>query len=123
MCGFRANRYRGPRAVTPPPGYACIHESWVQINFPLVPSIVYGSRVRRLAESLDRWAPRFLSRTARLLPGVARAVATVTAAIEEFGAPVYVRKQLVHNDSVIDALSANGAIFVDELDLPRKAPR
>ena len=59
----------------------------------------------------------FIAQPRGFCAGVARAVATVTAAIEEFGAPVYVRKQLVHNDSVIDALSANGAIFVDELDL------
>lgn len=47
--------------------------------------------------------------------GVDRAVVTVEKALERFGAPVYVRKQIVHNKHVVEGLEAKGAIFVDEL--------
>jgi 4-hydroxy-3-methylbut-2-en-1-yl diphosphate reductase len=46
--------------------------------------------------------------------GVDRAVETVERALKEHGAPVYVRKQIVHNKHVVEDLSAAGAIFVDE---------
>ena len=46
--------------------------------------------------------------------GVERAVETVEKALEHFGAPVYVRKQIVHNIHVVRDLEARGAIFVDE---------
>ena len=48
--------------------------------------------------------------------GVDRAVVTVEKALERFGAPVYVRKQIVHNKHVVEGLEAKGAIFVEELD-------
>jgi len=48
--------------------------------------------------------------------GVDRAVVTVEKALEQFGRPVYVRKQIVHNKHVVQTLEAKGAIFVDELD-------
>jgi len=48
--------------------------------------------------------------------GVDRAVVTVEKAIELYGAPVYVRKQIVHNKHVVETLEARGAIFVDETD-------
>ncbi|MDO5736667.1 MAG: 4-hydroxy-3-methylbut-2-enyl diphosphate reductase [Propionibacteriaceae bacterium] len=48
--------------------------------------------------------------------GVDRAVVTVERALEMYGAPVYVRKQIVHNKHVVETLEAQGAIFVDELD-------
>ena len=48
--------------------------------------------------------------------GVDRAVIAVEKALEQFGAPVYVRKQIVHNKHVVETLQAKGAIFVDELD-------
>ncbi len=51
--------------------------------------------------------------------GVDRAVTTVELALERYGAPIYVRKQIVHNRHVVEALEARGAIFVDELsDVP-----
>ena len=54
--------------------------------------------------------------------GVERAVETVERAIEEFGAPVYVRKQIVHNSRVVTELQARGAVFVDsEEDVPEGA--
>lgn len=48
--------------------------------------------------------------------GVDRAVVTVTKALDLYGAPVYVRKQIVHNIHVVETLEARGAIFVDETD-------
>ena len=47
--------------------------------------------------------------------GVDRAVITVEKALATYGAPVYVRKQIVHNRHVVEDLEARGAIFVDEL--------
>ncbi|RXF69907.1 4-hydroxy-3-methylbut-2-enyl diphosphate reductase [Hansschlegelia zhihuaiae] len=48
--------------------------------------------------------------------GVVRAIDVVEAALKRFGAPVYVRHEIVHNRYVVDALRAKGAIFVEELD-------
>jgi len=48
--------------------------------------------------------------------GVDRAVQTVEVALERFGAPVYVRKQIVHNKHVVASLENRGAIFVEEAD-------
>jgi 4-hydroxy-3-methylbut-2-en-1-yl diphosphate reductase len=48
--------------------------------------------------------------------GVDRAVLTVEKALEAYGAPVYVRKQIVHNAHVVRTLEAQGAVFVEEAD-------
>lgn len=48
--------------------------------------------------------------------GVDRAVVTVQKALDLYGAPVYVRKQIVHNKHVVETLEKRGAIFVDETD-------
>ncbi len=48
--------------------------------------------------------------------GVDRAIQIVELALEKFGAPVFVRHEIVHNKFVVDALTAKGAVFVDELD-------
>jgi 4-hydroxy-3-methylbut-2-en-1-yl diphosphate reductase len=48
--------------------------------------------------------------------GVDRAIRIVELAIEKYGAPVYVRHEIVHNRYVVDALKEKGAIFVEELD-------
>ncbi|WP_066589170.1 4-hydroxy-3-methylbut-2-enyl diphosphate reductase [Sphingomonas pruni] len=48
--------------------------------------------------------------------GVDRAIRIVELAIEKYGAPVYVRHEIVHNKFVVDTLRAKGAIFVEELD-------
>ena len=48
--------------------------------------------------------------------GVDRAVVTVQKALDLYGAPVYVRKQIVHNQHVVHALEERGAIFVEETD-------
>lgn len=48
--------------------------------------------------------------------GVDRAVVTVEKALDLYGAPVYVRKQIVHNKHVVETLEKRGAIFVDEVE-------
>ncbi|MBS0569886.1 MAG: 4-hydroxy-3-methylbut-2-enyl diphosphate reductase [Proteobacteria bacterium] len=48
--------------------------------------------------------------------GVDRAISIVERALEAFGAPIYVRHEVVHNRFVVDGLRARGAVFVDELD-------
>src|SRR5437868_8233827 len=48
--------------------------------------------------------------------GVMRAIDIVRIALDAFGAPIYVRKEIVHNRHVVDELSAKGAIFVDSVD-------
>ncbi len=47
--------------------------------------------------------------------GVDRAITIVERALEKFGAPIYVRHEVVHNRYVVDSLKAKGAVFVDEL--------
>src|SRR3954454_19498814 len=54
--------------------------------------------------------------------GVDRAVITVEKALDLYGAPVYVRKQIVHNKHVVANLESRGAVFVEELgEVPRGA--
>ncbi|MBV7408461.1 4-hydroxy-3-methylbut-2-enyl diphosphate reductase [Maritimibacter sp. DP1N21-5] len=48
--------------------------------------------------------------------GVDRAIKIVEMAIEKWGAPIYVRHEIVHNKFVVDSLRAQGAVFVEELD-------
>ena len=48
--------------------------------------------------------------------GVDRAIEIVERALELFGAPVYVRHEVVHNKYVVDKLRNKGAVFVEELD-------
>src|SRR5882762_7859427 len=55
--------------------------------------------------------------------GVDRAIRIVELALERYGAPVYVRHEIVHNKFVVDGLKAKGAVFVPELDaVPDGAP-
>ena len=48
--------------------------------------------------------------------GVERAIEIVKKSIKKYGAPVYVRHEIVHNKHVVDSLKAIGAIFVEELE-------
>ncbi len=61
-------------------------------------------------------APRrvLLAKPRGYCAGVDRAVETVEKALEQYGAPIYVRKQIVHNAHVVRTLEGKGAIFVDE---------
>ena len=55
--------------------------------------------------------------------GVERAIAIVEHALEKFGAPVYVRHEVVHNHFVCENLRQKGAIFIDELaEVPKDRP-
>ena len=55
--------------------------------------------------------------------GVERAIQIVETAIKRFGAPVYVRHEIVHNRYVVETLKAKGAVFVEELDeVPNDRP-
>ena len=58
----------------------------------------------------------FLAAPRGFCAGVDRAIKIVELAIEKWGAPVYVRHEIVHNKFVVDALRAKGAVFVEELD-------
>jgi 4-hydroxy-3-methylbut-2-enyl diphosphate reductase len=78
--------------------------------------------LRAAAGVLQRWADGLAERTILLAgprsfcAGVERAIATVERALDHYGSPVYVRRQIVHNRHVVDDLRARGAVFVDELD-------
>src|SRR3954465_2470177 len=67
---------------------------------------------------MSSWVPEkiLLAAPRGYCAGVDRAVQTVERALERYGAPVYVRKEIVHNKHVVEELRGRGAIFVDELD-------
>jgi 4-hydroxy-3-methylbut-2-enyl diphosphate reductase len=79
-----------------------------------------GTSARQPAKQTQPGAPAhrrvLLAKPRGYCAGVDRAVQTVEQALEHYGAPVYVRKQIVHNLHVVRALEARGAIFVDETD-------
>ena len=54
--------------------------------------------------------------------GVDRAIDVVEQAIAKYGAPVYVRHEIVHNRHVVDACRAEGAVFVEELERSARRP-
>jgi 4-hydroxy-3-methylbut-2-enyl diphosphate reductase len=88
-----------------------------------VPGGIAALRSLRLAgPALTRWAeacgPRqvLLAGPRSFCAGVERAIEIVERVLERHGAPVYVRKQIVHNKVVVTDLERQGAIFVDELD-------
>ncbi|HEY6625245.1 MAG TPA: 4-hydroxy-3-methylbut-2-enyl diphosphate reductase [Acidimicrobiales bacterium] len=76
----------------------------------------------RVRPSLERWAGAVgrhhvvLAAPRSFCAGVERAIEIVERAIERFGSPVYVRRQIVHNSHVVADLEGKGAIFVEELD-------
>jgi 4-hydroxy-3-methylbut-2-enyl diphosphate reductase len=78
--------------------------------------------LRLAAPVAERWAAACAERTVLLAgprsfcAGVERAIEIVERALELRGAPVYVRKQIVHNTRVVADLEEGGAVFVDELD-------
>ncbi len=77
------------------------------MNAPFQPAVPAGTRP---ALHLLIAAPR------GFCAGVDRAIEIVERAIARFGAPVYVRHEIVHNRFVVDGLKAKGAVFVEELD-------
>lgn len=60
--------------------------------------------------------PILLANPRGFCAGVDRAISIVERALEEYGAPIYVRHEVVHNKFVVDDLRAKGAIFIEELD-------
>jgi hypothetical protein len=63
----------------------------------------------------------FLLKPRGFCAGVVRAIDVVKIALDLYGPPVYVRKEIVHNKHVVDELREAGAIFVEELDeVPRE---
>ena len=64
----------------------------------------------------NRQASIVLANPRGFCAGVDRAIIIVEQALEKFGAPIYVRNEVVHNKFVVDELRAKGAIFVNELD-------
>src|SRR5439155_16553411 len=58
----------------------------------------------------------FLLKPRGFCAGVVRAIDVVKIALDLYGPPIYVRKEIVHNKHVVDELRAAGAIFVEELD-------
>jgi len=91
------------------------------------PRIVTGGlaalrALRQAGPVLARWAAAVKDRQVLMASprsfcaGVERAIEIVELALQRYGAPVYVRKQIVHNKTVVAELEQLGAIFVDELD-------
>ena len=78
--------------------------------------------LRRTAPAVRDWAAAVGSREILLAAprsfcaGVSRAVEIVERALQNYGAPVYVRRQIVHNAHVVRDLEQRGAVFVEELD-------
>jgi 4-hydroxy-3-methylbut-2-enyl diphosphate reductase len=78
--------------------------------------------LRRSASVLDAWSAAtgerevLLASPRSFCAGVERAIETVERALERFGAPVYVRRQIVHNVHVVRELERRGAVFVEEID-------
>jgi 4-hydroxy-3-methylbut-2-en-1-yl diphosphate reductase len=94
---------RGPGATTPP--------SAGPTPFPRL-SAAAGGKMRGYDRCMVK---RVLLASPRgYCAGVERAVETVELALEHYGPPVYVRKQIVHNIHVVRDLEARGAVFVDE---------
>lgn len=91
-------------------------DSSVSLGFPQVP------RTRRSREEIEAAAAVhgekkvLLAAPRGYCAGVDRAVIAVEKALEHYGAPVYVRKQIVHNRHVVETLESQGAIFVDEVE-------
>lgn len=76
------------------------------------------------SQSTDKDSLRiFLANPRGFCAGVDRAIKIVELAIKKFGAPVYVRHEIVHNRYVVEGLEAKGAVFIDELDeVPNDVP-
>jgi 4-hydroxy-3-methylbut-2-enyl diphosphate reductase len=78
--------------------------------------------LRKAAPVVERWANACAAREVLLAgprsfcAGVERAIEIVERVLEKHGAPVYVRKEIVHNKRVVGDLAGRGAVFVDELD-------
>jgi 4-hydroxy-3-methylbut-2-enyl diphosphate reductase len=84
--------------------------------------------LRRVGEALSQWSEAtgerrvVLAKPRASCAGVERAIEVVERALERYGAPLYVRRQIVHNTHVVRDLERRGAVFVDEVeDVPEGA--
>jgi 4-hydroxy-3-methylbut-2-en-1-yl diphosphate reductase len=79
--------------------------------------------LRAAAPAMNQWAAAtgqrevLLASPRSFCAGVERAVLIVERALQRFGAPIYVRRQIVHNIHVVRELQSRGAVFVDEIDM------
>ena len=88
---------------------------------PCITPFLRGAHWPKRQNMTDDAAPRppltlLIAAPRGFCAGVDRAIIIVERAIEAYGAPVYVRHEIVHNKYVVDSLKAKGAIFVEELD-------
>jgi len=109
---FRLGHSATIRVITPTLGPVSISNGGVQtLVAPIIPT-----RAAKLHEVPVTGDKRILLAAPRgYCAGVDRAVIAVEKALERYGAPVYVRKQIVHNIHVVRELEARGVIFVDEV--------
>lgn len=104
------------RAVADTSDRPLLHPATVQRGI-----VALGS-LRRSAPALQAWAEAvgrhqvLLAGPRSFCAGVHRAIDSVDGALRRYGAPVYVRRQIVHNTHVVSDLERRGAVFVDELD-------
>lgn len=112
-----------------PPGQGAVIRAVVDtVDEPLLHpgTLIRGPRafraLRRAAPAIDAWVAATADREVVLAgprsfcAGVERAIKVVERALDRFGAPVYVRRQIVHNVHVVRDLERRGAIFVEEAD-------
>lgn len=78
-------------------------------------AVDFGAPIRYITAMEKRPLTLLLSAPRGFCAGVDRAIQIVEKAIEKYGAPVYVRHEIVHNKFVVDGLRAKGAVFVEEL--------
>jgi 4-hydroxy-3-methylbut-2-enyl diphosphate reductase len=104
------------RAVVDTPDHPLVHPGTVARGIAALTSL------RRAAPVLAAWCAALGEREVLLAEprsfcaGVDRAIATVEQALDRHGAPVYVRRQIVHNSHVVADLERRGAVFVHEAD-------
>jgi len=78
--------------------------------------------LRAVVPVIEQWAAAVADRSVHLASprsfcaGVERAIEIVERALDRYGAPIYVRRQIVHNAHIVGELQARGAVFVEELD-------
>jgi 4-hydroxy-3-methylbut-2-enyl diphosphate reductase len=83
---------------------------------PRESGVTNGSDIRETAMPAQAPLTVLLAGPRGFCAGVDRAILIVERALEKYGAPVYVRHEIVHNRFVVESLEAKGAVFVDELD-------
>jgi 4-hydroxy-3-methylbut-2-enyl diphosphate reductase len=86
------------------------HGILVDVTSPLISPPVSGPRSKGAVKKVLLLKPR------GFCAGVVRAIDVVNIALDTFGAPIYVRKEIVHNRFVVNELAEKGAIFVDDID-------